>query len=656
MALSQDEKNLVDTLKKSGKDKTEILRIIAKRRTGDVTTQPDPTKEPSPLQSFTKGAIKGAGQIVKDTGDMVASGLPGMIAGPFNAIPGVNRAISEPIQSVKNTLQAGVGLTDENLTSQNAAEMAGKGTTIAASFVTPFVASSFSRLASRGVTAGKTALSSVAESGGQGGSVGGLRGAVDTGVGAIKSFIKDPKLALAKQNVSPQLESSANRLFVEGTERLNDPLATYDTYLTQAKSAINDIKADPPISQVGESIGNAFRTVVQKRRDVGKTLETELKKTANNPVSLKGTLQTFQQELLDNGVSYDAVDRKVLTSSASKFSDADRKTLEMYASELQKLGSNPTMRDLDAFVSRIPNEIEELKASRNLKTVTNAERIIGTHLANLRSTLTKSGTPEYAAARTEYSKLSNFITEGSQFLGKVTQDGDFARDASLAKSAVQSILNNGKKDWLNELEELTQYPALDDSVLALQAMKDAGDFRGLSLLDELSKGAPTSAAGFSQRVIDYAMAKVGRAVGGTPEEQTRAFLQALKEGAEREAKGGSSGATSNAAFGAATGVMPDENGNVEVDPMNAAIGVGAAALGIKLSKGGPEKVASILKNAKPVDYERFGDFLKQIETRSLSNQMRVLDNYGPFLEKHGLGDNSVDEIIQILNRVMMQGN
>ena len=101
---------------------------------------------------------------------------------------------------------------------------------------------------------------------------------------------------------------------------------------------------------------------------------------------------------------------------------------------------------------------------------------------------------------------------------------------------MQSILNNGKKDWLEKLEEITGYPALDRSVIALQAMKDAGDFRGLSLLQQLSTGAAPTPAGITQKVIDFALDKVARAAAGSPEEQTRIFLKALQEGLKAKAK------------------------------------------------------------------------------------------------------------------------
>ena len=94
---------------------------------------------------------------------------------------------------------------------------------------------------------------------------------------------------------------------------------------------------------------------------------------------------------------------------------------------------------------------------------------------------------------------------------------------------MQSILNNGKKDWLIKLEELTGYPALDRAVIALQAMKDAGDFRGLSLLQTLSAGGAPTLGGVTGQIVNLATDLGKRAVLGTAEDQTRAFLSSLSK-------------------------------------------------------------------------------------------------------------------------------
>lgn len=94
------------------------------------------------------------------------------------------------------------------------------------------------------------------------------------------------------------------------------------------------------------------------------------------------------------------------------------------------------------------------------------------------------------------------------------------------------MLNNGKKDWLIELENKTGYPAMDEATLALQAMKDAGDFKGNSLLDLLTEGAsgtvPLSAHGVAGKIMGMMGKGIGKAVAGSKADQTRAFLKTLE--------------------------------------------------------------------------------------------------------------------------------
>lgn len=532
MAFDTKETDIIKWGVQNGKSRQEVEKAVALYRTGYVPPEPAPAPGNSTGRDLAIGAAKGLGegfQAMADVGRGVSA---------FATRPIIGDAANQTPEEKALDVRGRAALESDNTT-----QTIGKSLELGAELLSPFVAARLARIASA-VPRAVTKVSTVAQTG--------LGGKIKNALSKASEVIKDPKLALAKRNVSPQLESSANRLFLDGTERLKDPIGTYETYLTQSKAAIKDIKADPAIATVGESIGDAFKGVVTNRRAVGKTMSEELKKVGTIRTNVLPTVDNFVTSLSDEGLVYDRVKQAISrTAKQTKMSQSDVVILEDYAKQLQGLGSKPTIAELDAFLSRIPNEIEVYKAKNAIIGSTNAERIIKGSLSSLREQFdpVKTGNKAlegYSTARKQYSELSDFINEGQGFLGKLTQSGDFAKDASLAKSSVQSILNQGKKDWLEKLETLTGYQALDDSVLALQAMKDAGDFRALSLLEELSKGTPTSATGFTQKVIDFAMAKAGRVVGGTPEEQTRAFLNALKEGAEKQAKG--------AAFGIAAGV------------------------------------------------------------------------------------------------------
>jgi hypothetical protein len=354
-----------------------------------------------------------------------------------------------------------------------------------------------------------------------------------------EKLLEDVKLNLASKNVEPRVQQSAQRLGDISSQtkpKTKAPTATYDEFIKQEQKFKTNIKEDTALGLVGERTGNAFDSVVAQRRAIGKKMGDELKKVGNTPTDTSDAFGNFRTNLQDSGVVYDALEGKIKPITAeTKFTNEDLGLLENYAKSIQALGKNPTVSNLDAFLSRIPSELNVYKTKSGIVGTTNAERIIKGSLSELRKSI-ETGNPAlkpYLDARKAYSELSDFLEEGQSFLGKKTQAGDYAKDASLTKSAVQSILNQGKKDWLVKLEGLTGYPALDEAVLALQAMKDAGNFRGLSLLETLSQGGiPTTKGGITQKIVDFMLEKGAKAFTGTPEQQTKAFLQFL----EREAK------------------------------------------------------------------------------------------------------------------------
>lgn len=346
------------------------------------------------------------------------------------------------------------------------------------------------------------------------------------------------------ENLDPRLSESASRVRDQtppgGVGAAIRPKLSqrYKEYFKQSENATRDIKQDPAISIVGSNVGDEFKKVVQIRRQAGQVIADELKRVGGTKVSVDDALGKFEADLSENGLSRGK--DGLVGGDLSKVNEADRQLLDTYGKEVGKLGSNPSVAQIDAMISRVSGDLDLYKSRNGITGTTNGERIIKKSLNDLRSSIDadKAKNPElakYSAAKAAYSDLSDFVNEGSKYLGKVTQSGDFAKDASLTKSAVQSILNNGKKDWLMRLEEITGYPALDESVIALQAMKDAGDYRGLSLLQTLAgKGGaelPMSKDGITARILDYTMKKGGELFYGKPNDRTLKFLEELeKEG------------------------------------------------------------------------------------------------------------------------------
>ena len=435
------------------------------------------------------------------------------------------------------------------------------------------------------------------------------------------------QLLIAKKNVNPQLEASSKRLFLDGTKSLEDPIATYDKYLAQSKKALTDIKVDPAISEVGTKMGDAFNQVIKQRSAVGKILGEELKANGKVKINIAEPKTALLTELKDSGLSYNPRTNSLTSFQGSKFVPQEVQMLDGFVKGVQALGENPTVAQVDSFITKTRSALAFTKGESGVIGTTNAERIINGGIAKLKESLNPQINGNQALARywdanNTYSDLSNFVDEGSTFLGKKTLSGDFAKDASVAKSSVQSILNQGKKDFMVKLEELTGYPAIDDSVLALQAMKDAGDFRGLSLLQSMSEsGVPTSKAGFTQKILDAAMKKGGEVIAGTPEEQTRAFLQDLLKN-DQAASPSTIAPTAKASTGAKTSnVMKTSKSNIPST-------VSKVIKRVKDAQNGPDGQAGFIRIRKDsasstdpmVDTgSAFNNRLNKYETQALAN-------------------------------------
>lgn len=359
------------------------------------------------------------------------------------------------------------------------------------------------------------------------GTLNSMKGVVETPLKAGEDLYNSAKTHLSEANVDPRLETSA--------KRMSNPLETYNKFLEQEKVAKTDVKADSALSQVGEKVGDSFDKVVKMRKDVGKTMGAELKNISKEPVDIAPAIEKFKAGVDEAGLKYDKANQSFTSEGQSKMTSTDIKMLSDFQAELDALSykKGVTAKDVDSFVSRMSNELDLYKSKNNILSTTNAERVIKGTLHDMTEQLNPetSGNPafqKYYDARQSYSKLSDFLDEGQRYLGQKTQSGDYARDVSITKSSVQSLLNGGKKDWLSSLEGLTGYSAMDDAVMALQAMKDMGNPKGASLLQLMSEGSmPVTKSGITQKILDFILNKTKDTLIGSPEEQTQTFLKSI---------------------------------------------------------------------------------------------------------------------------------
>lgn len=393
-------------------------------------------------------------------------------------------------------------------------------------------------------------------------------GSPPPGSGSISDFINNQRAKVAQGNVPDNFGTSVDRLAnapsspeipptsntdvsvdnlthpPAGTSisEIKNPLQIYDEYYNQELKFKNDIHEDMAISKLGtDELNPAIDQVIKTKKEAGAIMGSEMARIGDTPVNISNAFPSLETQLNDNGLTYDSNENGLVSSRVSKVSLQDKGLLNTYVNDLNTLGANPTAQELDAFLSRIQSELKVYKNSNNITGVTNGERIINSNLSQLRDQLSPSVNPvfeKYYKAKSDYAALSNFLDQGSSFVGEKTASGDFAKDASLMKSAVQSLLNGGKKDWLIKLENLTKKNILDKAVLALQAAKDAGNYRAQSLLDILTpKGIgeiPTTPHGAIMKAVDKGLEYAKEKFSGTPYEQTRRIIENRMKGGDTQ--------------------------------------------------------------------------------------------------------------------------
>ncbi len=451
------------------------------------------------------------------------SEYPGNPTGAGKLIRDVTKPIARVGESIANTIQVAGGQTPTDLESKywGHVERIGKNFDITKGF-TPENLNALKDAAENGVDIASLLPADLLAKAG-------WEGAIGAGKSLVKGVAeKGGKILtdIAERNVNPFAKSA----FKTGGE---EAAAKYeDLYKSASEIKAGNSKIDSPLEKVGSEIGDQFKSVVEKRREVGKLMGDELNKVKDVPVDISPHIDSFGQDLAGSGIKDQGGVLK-LAGKQSRMTSEDLKMLQNYSLELRDLGSKPTASELAAFRERIPKEMDLYKAKNSIMGTTNGERIIQSNLRDLGTSFDHTGEfgnpafENYNKARQMYSELSKFVKEGTGHLGKITQTGDFAKDASVAKSAVQSILNSGKKDWLMKLEKLTGYPALDNSSIAIQAMKDAGDYKGMSLLEHFGTDAhssiPTSRAGVVRWLAKYGKNKVV----GDSAEQTRRYISSI---------------------------------------------------------------------------------------------------------------------------------
>lgn len=230
-----------------------------------------------------------------------------------------------------------------------------------------------------------------------------------------------------------------------------------------------------PLEIVGKRTDEAMDKVNKIRKDAGKVMGEVEEKFKDKIVELKGSrLDNFVDEYLSRDKKFG---RKI----------KDTAFLDDFVKDYDILFKNPNVKDTLEFVRTWTKELEDLKDGfgvfkENKRTYTLIEGAVSDIKNQTRNIISKSD-DIYRGALDKYRLTSQLKDEANRLLGKEGLAGERLKGGAAAKRAVQSASDQGARQFYNVLKKITGYDGLKEADIALKAMKDVGDYQGLSLLE-----------------------------------------------------------------------------------------------------------------------------------------------------------------------------
>lgn len=259
----------------------------------------------------------------------------------------------------------------------------------------------------------------------------------------------------------------------------------YNTFTTQAKKFMKERTVDggSPVEQVGQKTDKFVADVAKLRRSVGKQMGKieDASENVQVPFNNSQTVQDFVLETagaLKGGAKYgpDAG----LTKEITKLSDDILR--------LEKSGGS--VKDTLNMTRKWARYLEDQKDkfgdfTANKGANAQIERVVRSIKDDARSVLSENnGT--YKTLVEGYRRTSKFGEEAKRLMGQEGLYGDSIKGAATVKRAIQSNSDAGARQFLKTLRDITGYDAIKEGDIALKAMKDVGDYQGLSMLEVLS--------------------------------------------------------------------------------------------------------------------------------------------------------------------------
>lgn len=259
----------------------------------------------------------------------------------------------------------------------------------------------------------------------------------------------------------------------------------YNMFTTQAKKFMKERTVDggSPVEQVGQKTDKYVEQVNNLRKSVGAQMG-KIEQAAENvqvPFNKLQIVQDFVLETADalkGGAKYgpDAG----ITKEVQKLSDD--------ILQLEKDGGS--VKDTLNMTRKWARYLEDQKDkfgdfTSNKGANIQIEKVVKSIKENARDVLSENN-DTYRTLVEGYRRTSRFGEEAKRLLGQEGLYGDSIKGAATVKRAIQSNSDAGARQFLKTLRDITGYDAIKEGDIALKAMKDVGDYQGLSLLNVLS--------------------------------------------------------------------------------------------------------------------------------------------------------------------------